>query len=99
MKKALTGEGMKLVKAEGIGRLYCADESKVVCVLELVNQSLFVNGNDVLALSGSLQYDIKFLKSAGMLSGGLFNIKVGCALAWLLTLVELVTRSGDANSK
>lgn len=79
MKKAITGEGMKLVKAEGTGKVYCAENGKVVSVLEMNNESISINGNDVLALSGSLQYDIKIAKGAGMLSGGLFNVKVSAS--------------------
>lgn len=49
LKKAFTGEGARLTKAEGRGKLYLADEGKKVTILQLTGQSLFVNGNDVLA--------------------------------------------------
>lgn len=76
MKKKLTGEGMKLVKCEGVGKVFVADNDKVVSVVHLQNESLSLNGNDVLAFSGSLKYDIKFMKNAGILAGGLFNVRV-----------------------
>lgn len=76
-KKMLSGEGMTLMKAEGTGRLYLADNGKKVRILHLDNETIFVNGNDVLAIENTLQYDIKMMKSvAGMLGGGLFNVKI-----------------------
>lgn len=94
VKKAFTGEGMKLVKVEGAGKLYCAEHGKVVSVLELNNESISINGNDVLALSASLQYDIKFAKGASMLAGGLFNVRVCCDVGFsFFFLVFLVQRT------
>jgi uncharacterized protein (AIM24 family) len=76
MKKAITGEGIKLIKCEGQGKVFCADQCKRVSIVQLNNESLSVNGNDVLALSGSLKYDIKLMRGAGMAAGGLFNCRV-----------------------
>jgi len=77
LKKAVSGEGTKLMKAEGSGRLYVADSGKKVRILYLENESICVNGNDVLAHDQSIQSDIKMLKSvAGMLAGGLFQVKL-----------------------
>jgi uncharacterized protein (AIM24 family) len=76
-KKMLSGEGMTLMKAEGKGKLYLADNGKKVRILHLQNETIFVNGNDVLAIENVLQYDIKMMKSvAGVLGGGLFNVKI-----------------------
>lgn len=77
LKKMATGEGAKLTKATGSGKLYLADMGKKVTILNLQNETLFVNGNDVIALEQSLTFDIKMMKKlAAMVSGGLFNIKV-----------------------
>lgn len=77
LKKFITTEGMQLTKAEGQGILYLADAGKKVTILELAGESLCVNGNDVLAFESSLNWDIKMLKSiAGMLSGGIFNVRL-----------------------
>lgn len=76
LKKAFTGEGARLTRAEGTGRLYLADEGKKITLLRLDNESLFVNGNDVLAFEPSLKFNITLMrKVAAMLSGGLFNIR------------------------
>ncbi|MEK4628328.1 MAG: AIM24 family protein [Solibacillus sp.] len=74
-KKALTGEGTSLMRAKGEGRLYLADQGKKVTIFELYNESLCVNGNDLLAFEKSIDWDIKLMrKMAGILSGGLFNV-------------------------
>lgn len=76
MKKALTGEGMTFVKCEGRGKVFVADAAKIVSIINLQNQSISVNGNDVLAMSGGLKYDIKLMRGAGAMAGGLFNCRI-----------------------
>jgi uncharacterized protein (AIM24 family) len=77
MKKAITGEGVSLTKAEGTGKVYLADSGKKISIINLENQSLFVNGNDLLAFEETINWDIKMMrKVAGMMAGGLFNVKL-----------------------
>ena len=77
LKKAISGEGTKLMKAEGTGRLYVVDNGKKVRILHLENESISVNGNDILAHDQSIKSDIKMLKSiAGVMAGGLFQVKL-----------------------
>ncbi|MCM3705794.1 MULTISPECIES: AIM24 family protein [Cytobacillus] len=76
-KKALTGEGTALMKATGNGKLYLADQGKKISILNLEGDSIFVNGNDLLAFEPSISWDIKLMKRmAGMLAGGLFNVRL-----------------------
>ena len=77
VKKAFTGEGTSLMKAQGNGRLYLADQGKKITIFDLNNESITVNGNDLLAFEPSIEWDIKLMrKMAGMLSGGLFNVNL-----------------------
>lgn len=77
LKKALSGEGMQLMKMEGNGRVYVADAGKKVTLLRLNGESIFVNGNDVLAFEDGIESTITMMKRmAGMMSGGLFNVKL-----------------------
>ena len=77
LKKALSGEGMQLMKMEGNGRVYVADAGKKITLLRLDDESIFVNGNDVLAFEDGIEATISMMKRmAGMMSGGLFNIKL-----------------------
>ena len=93
LKKAFTGEGARLTKAEGNGRLYLADSGKKITVLRLEGQSLFVNGNDILAFQENVQWDIKLMRRmAGILAGGLFNIRLeGAGLIAITTHYEPLT--------
>ncbi|SHE71221.1 Uncharacterized conserved protein, AIM24 family [Seinonella peptonophila] len=76
IKRSISGEGTQLMNAEGYGSLYLADYGKNISILNLQNDSLYVNGNDVLAFEPTLKWDIKMMrKVAGMLQGGLFNVR------------------------
>lgn len=77
LKRAVTGEGARLTKAEGKGRVYLADQGKKVSIINLQGETLFVNGNDILAFEDGIAWDIKLMrKVAGMMAGGLFNVKL-----------------------
>ncbi len=65
------------MKATGNGKLYVADQGKKISILHLDGDSLFVNGNDLLAFETSIQWDIKLMRRiAGMMGGGLFNVRL-----------------------
>lgn len=77
LKKAISGEGARLTKATGQGKLYLADEGKKIAILSLQNESIFVNGNDILCFEPTLTSNITMMKKvAAMLSGGLFNVQL-----------------------
>ena len=77
LKKMVSGEGMQLMKVEGEGRVYLADAGKKITLLRLAGEAIFVNGNDVLALEAGIENKITMMrKVAGMLSGGLFNVRL-----------------------
>ncbi|UAL45681.1 AIM24 family protein [Sutcliffiella horikoshii] len=77
MKKALTGEGSQLMKASGKGKLYIADQGKKITILDLEGDSIYINGNDLLAFEKGLNWDIKLMRRvAGMMAGGLFNVRL-----------------------
>ncbi len=77
LKKTLTGEGAKLTKATGQGKVYLADGGKTVHILQLTSDSVFINGNDLLAFEPAIDWEIKMLrKVSAMLAGGLFNVRL-----------------------
>jgi uncharacterized protein (AIM24 family) len=77
LKKMVSGEGTSLMKVEGQGRVYLADKGKKVQVLNLQNETIFVNGNDLLAFESSVNWDIKMMRRmAGLMAGGLFNVRL-----------------------
>lgn len=73
LKKAFTGEGMALMKVSGSGDVFLARNADDVFVLHLENESVTVNGSNVLAFESSLTWDIKRVEGASMMTGGLFN--------------------------
>ena len=72
-KKAMTGEGMALMKVSGSGDVFLAQEADEIFVRELEDEAVTVNGNAVLAFESGLAWDIKRVEGASMVSGGLFN--------------------------
>lgn len=77
LKKMVSGEGAQLMKIEGNGRVYLADRGKKITLLRLDQESIVVNGNDVLAFEEGISSEITMMRRvAGMLAGGLFNIRL-----------------------
>lgn len=74
LKKAVTGEGVDLMKCSGDGDIFFADLAADVHVIDIEpGDGISVNGVSVLAFEPTLQWDIKMIGNAGMMSGGLFN--------------------------
>ena len=92
MKRFVTGESGNLVKAKGTGKLYIADEGKKISILNLKNDSLIVNGGNILAFEPSLKWDIKLMKISSMMAGGLTNVEIsGDGMLAVTTMYEPLT--------
>jgi uncharacterized protein (AIM24 family) len=77
LKKAVSGEGMQLMKVEGQGRVYLADHGKKIKLLRLNGETFFANGNDVLAFEDGVDNQITMMRRIGAaMAGGLFNIRL-----------------------
>lgn len=87
LKKALTGEGLPLMRVEGQGDVFLADTAKHVHLLHLDNTGISANGKNVLAFSASLQWNIERVKGASMLAGGLFNTTLR-GTGWLAIVTD-----------
>lgn len=76
LKTRRTGEGVDLMYASGSGELFLADEAKDVHVLHLDNDSISVNGANILAFNESISWEIQTISGgvAGALAGGLYNV-------------------------
>jgi uncharacterized protein (AIM24 family) len=88
IKKAATGESLKLMQASGSGELFLAHQAMLVHVMRLENDSMTVNGANILAFEAGIDWDITRVKggTAGMLAGGLFNVGLrGSGLVALLS--------------
>jgi uncharacterized protein (AIM24 family) len=76
MKKAVTGEGLSLMRCTGQGELFLADRGYQVHIIHLNGSGLTVNGKNVLAFEPTLKWDIERIKGAGIVAGGLFNTRL-----------------------
>jgi len=75
IKKATTGEGTTLMKMSGEGEVFLADQAQEIFLLHLENETVTVNGQNLLAFDSDIDWDIKKVSggTSAMLSGGLFN--------------------------
>lgn len=73
IKKALTGEGLPLMRCSGQGDVFLAERSYHVHLLNLTNTGLSISGKNVLAFSTSLDWNIERVKGGSIATGGLFN--------------------------
>src|SRR5215203_6511743 len=74
VKKAVSGEGTKLMKMSGTGEVFLADTAQDIHLLYLENDAITVNGANLLAFDSGIDWDIKRVEGAsGMMGGGLFN--------------------------
>lgn len=73
IKKALTGEGLPLMRCQGQGDVFLAERSYDVHLLNLNNSGLSISGKNVLAFSSNLDWNIERVRGGSMVAGGLFN--------------------------
>jgi uncharacterized protein (AIM24 family) len=74
LKKAVTGEGARVMKMTGTGEVFLADLAQDVHLLRLENEKITVNSTNLLAFDADIDWDIERVKGAGaMMGGGLFN--------------------------
>ncbi|KAF4410358.1 MULTISPECIES: AIM24 family protein [Streptomyces] len=74
LKRAVTGEGLALMAVRGQGEAWFAHEAANCFIIDFAQgDTLTVNGRNVLCFDPGLRYEIKVVKGAGMVGGGLFN--------------------------
>lgn len=73
LKKALTGEGLPLMRCQGQGDVFLAERAYDVHLLNINNSGLSISGKNVLAFSSSLDWNIERVKGGSIAAGGLFN--------------------------
>ena len=73
LKKALTGEGLPLMRCQGQGDVFLAEKAHDVHLLNLTNSGLSISGKNVLAFSANLDWNIERVKGGSIATGGLFN--------------------------
>lgn len=76
LKEMTTTESSSMMKIEGEGHAYLADKEKKVQLIQLgEDESITVNGEDVLAFEEDVEYEISTMNGlSGMAAGGFINI-------------------------
>jgi uncharacterized protein (AIM24 family) len=75
MKKAVTGEGTRLMQMAGTGEVFLAHTAQEIHLLYLENDAITVNGENLLAFDAGIDWDIRRVEGvSGMMGGGLFNM-------------------------
>src|ERR671929_576803 len=89
VKKAVTGEGTRLMKMEGSGEVFLADQAQDIHLIKLENDQITCNGANVLAFDAGIDWDIKKVEggAAGVLAGGLFNMVLS-GTGWVAVLSD-----------
>ena len=74
MKKAVTGEGTKLMRMSGTGEVFLAHTAQEIHLLYLENDAITVNGVNLLAFDAGIDWDIRRVEGvSGFMGGGMFN--------------------------
>lgn len=76
-KRVFIPEISRLSKAEGKGILYVADQGKKISLIRLSNESLIVNGHDLLAFEPTIRWNIRRTKNiSAFIAGGFFQVEL-----------------------
>jgi len=78
LKKAVSGEGTTLMKMSGSGEVFLADTAQDIHLLHLDNDSVTINGPNLLAFDADISWDIHRMSggAASAMAGGLFNMEL-----------------------
>jgi uncharacterized protein (AIM24 family) len=88
-KKAITGEGQNLMKINGTGEVFLADDAQDIHLIHLEDDRITVNGPNLLAFDAGIDWDIERLKggAGGAMAGGLFNTSLK-GTGWVAVLSD-----------
>jgi uncharacterized protein (AIM24 family) len=100
VKKAVTGEGTRLMKITGTGEVFLADQAQDIHLIKLENDAITCNGANVLAFDAGIDWDIKKVEggASSMLAGGLFNMALE-GTGWVAVLSDgppVLLNTGEA---
>ncbi|MBA2240935.1 MAG: AIM24 family protein [Solirubrobacterales bacterium] len=77
LKKAVTNEGLDLMKISGSGEVFLADLAQEVQLIHLSDDFITANGANVLAFDAGIDWDVRRVEGvSGMLGGGLYNMEL-----------------------
>jgi uncharacterized protein (AIM24 family) len=66
-----------MMQCTGQGELFVADQASEIQVIYLQDDAISVNGNNILAFSSSIEWDIHRIQARGAaMTGGLYNVSL-----------------------
>jgi uncharacterized protein (AIM24 family) len=99
LKKAVTGEGTKVMRMSGTGEVFLADTAQDIHLIYLENDAITVNGSNLLAFDAGIDWDIKRVEGvSGMMGAGLFNTSL-TGTGWVAIVSDgppVLLNTGDA---
>jgi uncharacterized protein (AIM24 family) len=88
LKKAVSGEGTSLMKMSGSGEVFLAHQAQDVHLIYLENDTITVNGPNLLGFDSGIDWDIHRIQGASsMMGGGLFNMSL-TGTGWVAILSD-----------
>jgi len=101
IKKAVTGEGTKLMKIEGTGEVFLAHRAEDIHLIKLESDQITCNGENILAFDAGIDWDIKRVEGgsamSGALAGGLYNMALSGS-GWVAIISDgppVLLQTGD----
>jgi uncharacterized protein (AIM24 family) len=73
LKKMVSSDDVPLMRVAGQGEVFFAERAADVFLIQLEGDAITVNGRSLLAFDANLDWDIKRVQGAGVISGGMFN--------------------------
>lgn len=73
MKRVLTSEDTPLMRVSGDAEVFFANVAENIFLVTLEGDGISVNGTNLLAFDASLSWDVRRIKGAGIVAGGLFK--------------------------
>ena len=99
IKKAVSGEGTKLMKMDGTGEVFLADFGQDIHLIKLENDQITCNGANVLAFDAGIDWDIKRAEGiSSAMAGGLTNMSLAGS-GWVAIVSDgppVLLNTGDA---
>lgn len=88
LKKAVSGEGVELMKVKGSGEVFLADLAQEIHLIRLENDKITCNGAHVLAFDAGIDWDIERVKDAGSaITGGMSNLSLS-GTGWVAIVTD-----------
>ena len=99
LKKAATGEQLRLMKATGSGEVFLAHQAMLVHMLQLDDDSLTANGRNILAFEAGIDWDVTRVKGERPACWLAASSTSTCGAAGTSLCSQMASRSGSTSRR